>query len=146
MQNYNYNSKKKRLSYKICIYKCCSLNRENISGRSIRELNMEMVEFELELKINKLKILINFSGLGGERTVWSKGQHYCFGWRIASTSYLLELSIATEQPDALLDFCKALFLMLMAHWTLGLLRHCTFMHLCFYELMVVVTGVTLFCS
>ena len=45
--------KKKTLSYKIHIYKYyCRLN---ISGRSIRELNREMEESELEFKINLLK-------------------------------------------------------------------------------------------
>lgn len=36
---------------------------------------MEKVEFDLELKINILKILVNLSGLGGERTVGSKVQN-----------------------------------------------------------------------
>lgn len=42
---------------------CCSSNRGNISGKSIQELNMEKVEFELELMVSMLKRLVNLSGL-----------------------------------------------------------------------------------
>lgn len=50
MQGHNYDSKKKRLPYKIHVDKhYCSLNRRNISGRGIQGPNMKKVEFELEL-------------------------------------------------------------------------------------------------
>lgn len=59
--------------------KCyCSLNRRTISGRSIQELNIESVEFELELMVNMLKILVNLSGLCGGKTVGSKGHSIIF--------------------------------------------------------------------
>ena len=72
IQSNNYNSKEKNCPAFVHIQLLLWLNREIFfSYRSIRELNMER-EFELELKINTLKKLVNLSGLSREGTVGKK--------------------------------------------------------------------------